>query len=55
MLPTAGTPSTANPPGLSPGNLTTLLEVGLACLVIVLLLAGLVIFLIVRGQNRSRK
>jgi hypothetical protein len=37
------------------GGLTTVLEVALACLVIVMLLAGLVIFLIVRGQNRSRK
>jgi preprotein translocase subunit YajC len=36
-------------------NITTVLEVGLACLVVVILLAGLVIFLIVRGQNRSKK
>ena len=52
---TAGTPSPANPPGFNLGNLTIILEVGLACLVIVLLLAGLIIFLIVRGQNRSKK
>ena len=54
--PTIATPTPANPPGLNLGsNVTTVLEVGLACLVVVLLLAGLVIFLIVRGQNRSRK
>ena len=52
---TAGRPSPANPPGFNLGNLTIILEVGLACLVIVLLLAGLIIFLIVRGQNRSKK
>jgi hypothetical protein len=53
--PTAPTAPPANPPGFNPGNLTTLLAVGLACLVIVILLAGLIIFLIVRGQHRSRK
>jgi preprotein translocase subunit YajC len=42
-------------PSFKLGNLTTLLEVALACLVIVVLLAGLVIFLIVRGQHRSQK
>jgi len=58
--PTAATlppasPTSANPPGFNLGSLTTLLEVALACLVIVILLAGMVIFLIVRGQHRSRK
>jgi preprotein translocase subunit YajC len=37
------------------GGITTVLEVGLTCLVIAVLLAGLVIFLIVRGQKRNRK
>ena len=54
-LSTASKPPTTNPPGVNPGNLTTVLEVGLACLVIAVLLAGLVIFLIVRGQKRNRK
>jgi len=53
--PSGAPPGTANPPGLNLGGLTTVLEVALACLVIVVLLAGLVIFLIVRGRNRSRK
>jgi len=53
--PAASTPPAANPPGINLGSLTTLLEVGLACLVVVVLLAGLIIFVIVRGQNRSRK
>jgi hypothetical protein len=53
--PSGAPPGAANPPGLNMGGITTALEVGLACLVIVVLLAGLVIFLIVRGQNRSRK
>jgi hypothetical protein len=53
--PSVVTVPTAAPPGFNFGNLTTLLVVGLACLVILLLVAGLVIFLIVRGQNRSRK
>ena len=49
-------PTAANPLGLNLGsNITTVLEVGLACLVVVILLAGLVIYLIVRGQNRSKK
>ncbi len=55
VLPAAGTPSPITSPGFNQGNLTTLLEVGLACLVILILVVGLVIFLIVRGQNRSRK
>ena len=54
-LPTANTPPPANPSGFNMGSLTTLLAVGLACLVIAILLAGLIIFLIVRGQHRSRK
>jgi preprotein translocase subunit YajC len=37
------------------GGITTLLEVGLACLVLLVLVAGLVIFLIVRGQRRSKQ
>ncbi len=45
--------SSTNSPGFNFGNLTTVLEIGLACVVILLLVAGLVIFLIVRGQNRS--
>ena len=54
-VPAGVPPTAANPPGISPGNFTTVLEVLLACLVILVLLAGLVIFLIARGQNRSRK
>jgi hypothetical protein len=54
-FPTATKTPITNPPGVNPGNLTTVLEVGLACLVIAVLLAGLVIFLIVRGQKRNRK
>jgi hypothetical protein len=59
-LPSTGTPTgvpsnAANPSSLGKGNITTVLEVGLACLVILVLFAGLVLFLIVRGQNRSRK
>jgi hypothetical protein len=54
-LPPVVTVPPASPPGFNLGNLTTLLVVGLACVVILLLVAGLIIFLIVRGQNRSRK
>jgi hypothetical protein len=53
--PVVVTVPTAAPPGINPGNLTTVLEVGLACLVIAVLLAGLIIFLIVRDQKRNRK
>ncbi|MGB8213969.1 MAG: peptidase MA family metallohydrolase [Anaerolineales bacterium] len=57
--PAASPTTTALPPaqqtGLNLGTFTTLLKYALACLVIAMLLAGLVIFLIVRGQNRSRK
>jgi preprotein translocase subunit YajC len=49
------TPTATNPLGFNTGTLTTVLEVGLACLVVAVLLAGLIIFLIVRRQNRSRK
>jgi preprotein translocase subunit YajC len=37
------------------GGITPVLELGLACLVILVLLAGLIIYLVVRSQNRSRK
>jgi hypothetical protein len=42
-------------PGLDLPELATVLKIGLACLVITLLLAGLAIFLIVRHQKRSSK
>ncbi|MGD0879556.1 MAG: peptidase MA family metallohydrolase [Anaerolineales bacterium] len=59
-IPTPGAPSgapakTANPLGLAMGGITPVLELGLACLVILVLLAGLIIYLVVRSQNRSRK
>jgi len=53
--PSGALPTAANPTGLNIGGITPLLEGGLACLVILVLLAGLVIFLVVRAQNRSRK
>jgi hypothetical protein len=53
--PSGAPPNAANPLGLNMGGFTPLLELGLACLVILVLLAGLVIFLVVRAQNRSRK
>ncbi len=53
--PTGGSPESSQRSGLDMGGLTPLLVVGLACLVILVLAAGLVIFLIVRRQNRSRK
>ena len=53
--PSGAPPTAANPLGLSMAGITPVLELGLACLVILVLLAGLVIFLVVRSQNRSRK
>jgi hypothetical protein len=53
--PTASALPSARQPGINLSNTTTVLEYGLACLVIAVLLAGLVIFLIVRGRDRSRK
>ena len=47
-------PSTRQP-GFNLGRFTTFIEYGLACLVIALLLAGLAILLIVRGQKRRGK
>jgi len=53
--PSGSPPNATTPPGLNMGGITTVLEVGLTCLVIAVLLAGLIIFLIVRGQKRTRK
>jgi hypothetical protein len=36
-------------------SLNTILEIGLACLVVAALLVGLIIFLIVRRRNRRGK
>jgi hypothetical protein len=54
-LPTLSTLPSTNQPFINMPNITSVLEIGLACLVIVVLLAGLVIFLIVRGQKRNRQ
>ena len=54
--PSATAPPSATPSTLfNPGRLTTILVIGLVCLVILVLLAGLAILLIVRRQNRSGK
>ena len=54
-LPTPTVPAAPQLPGLGSQSLTTLLEFGLACLVVAVLLAGLVIFLIVRRSKRMGK
>jgi len=53
--PTPAAISPAKQPGLNFGNLTTVIEFALACLIIAVLLAGLAIFLIVRHQSRRIK
>jgi hypothetical protein len=53
--PSAAAATPAKAPGSTLGSLTTLLEYGLACLVILLVLAGLAIFLIVRSQKRGSR
>ncbi len=53
--PTAFAVTPAKAPGSTLGGLTTFLEIGLACLVILLVLAGLAIFLIVRHQKRASR
>jgi hypothetical protein len=54
--PSAPAPTAATPPSvINPGGLTTLLVIGLACLVILVVLAGLAILLVIRRQKRSRK
>jgi Peptidase MA superfamily len=52
--PTETAAPTAKQPGLG-SNITTILEIGLVCLVILVVLAGLVIFILVRRQKRSGK
>jgi hypothetical protein len=52
-VPAAGATPSANQPGTNPVSVTTVLEYGLACLVIAILVAGLAIFLITRRRNRS--
>ncbi len=54
-VPTVSTRPTAKLLGVKMNNITSVLEYGLACLVIAVLLAGLVVLLIVRSRNRSRK
>lgn len=54
-LPAAAPTVTAASPAKLPGltsNITTIIEIALACLVILLILAGLAIFFIVRSQKR---
>ena len=53
-VPTVNAPVVPKQPGLGP-NITTILEIGLACLVLLVLLAGLTILLIVRRQKRRSK
>jgi hypothetical protein len=54
-VPSVTAPPSSGLPGLNTGNLTTILEYGLACLVIVVLLVSLIIFLIVRSRNGRQK
>jgi hypothetical protein len=54
-IPTGTAVPSAKQPGVTLSNITTVLEFGLACLVIAVILVGLAIFLIVRGQNRRGK
>ena len=52
---TAGSGSQVNPVGIRSSTTLTILEIGAGCLILVVILAGLIVFLLVRRNARRQK